>query len=256
MAVSYVGNGTLAVTTTEVSIEITAPACVAGDLMICFICSRSATTNTILAPTGWTQIAQAFLNHTTSSFNNQYACFWKFAQSSGEAHTFTKATDDNVSFGGIIGVWRGVKPVPLDTTAPDVRDTSLSAQDNVSFGAFDPTSTNVHVVFVAFYSDNSTTFSAAMSGDTNPDCTTRFDEENASGADFTIAVTSGDNDGSSIAARTWASNSVTDAGNSAVVFALVVETSNIKTINGLHRNLIKTFNGLNNASIKTINGLS
>ena len=92
----------------------------------------------------------------------------------------------------------------------------------MTFPAFDPTSTDVEVIFVAFYCGNVTTFSAAMSSDTNPDCTTRWDLETSAGANCTIACTSGSNDGSNVASRTWASNADVDLENTGVVFALVV----------------------------------
>ena len=59
-----------------------------------------------------------------------------------------------------------------------------------------------------------------MSNDVNPDCTTRFDLETSTGNDATIMCTTGSNDGSNVAARTWATSSTTDAGSTGVVFAL------------------------------------
>jgi hypothetical protein len=97
--------------------------------------------------------------------------------------------------------------------------------DDVSFPAYDPSgpvggAADVHVMFVAFYGNDLTGFSAAMSADTNPDCTTRVDLESSAGTDVTLALTSGNNDGGNIAARTWASNSTANAANTGVVFAV------------------------------------
>jgi hypothetical protein len=97
---------------------------------------------------------------------------------------------------------------------------NAAASDNITFPAFDPQGVETHVVFMGFYGNDLTTMNAAMSADTNPDCTTRYDLETSSGNDCTLACTSGLSDGSNIASRTWASASTTDAGSTAVVFGL------------------------------------
>ena len=221
MAISFVAAGAIAVTITVTTQAITAPTLAANDIMIACLINRSGTANVISAPDGtWTEIIQG----TTAGGvgNHQYAVFWKLASAgdSGASFTFTKATDDNVSFGGMISAWRGCVASPIDATPAGVTEAGADTE-NVSFPAFDPTETDVEVVFIAFYGDNGTTFAAAMSADTNPDCTIRWDLEDNTGQDFSIACTSGMNDGSNIAARTWASNSGTNANNAGVVFALV-----------------------------------
>lgn len=70
-----------------------------------------------------------------------------------------------------------------------------------------------------------------MSNDTNPNCTKDCDVESSTGTDCSIAFTSGTNDGSNIASRTWASVSSTDAGSTGVVFALVAEESPTVVLN-------------------------
>lgn len=248
MAISFVAAGSLGVNATAASQAISQPTCSVGDLLIAFVFSRSVSNNVISPPDGtWTQIYQAFNGGAIV-----YAAFWKKATATTGSHTFTKASDDSRPFGGVIAAYSGVGASPIDATTPGA-SVNVSA-DNVTFPAFDPTSTSAHVIFAAYYQTNSTTFAAAMSSDTNPDCTTRFDVETSLGSAFSLAMTSGDSDGSNIASRTWASNSTSDAANVGVVFAIA--PSAIKTILGLTKTLVKTVNSLAIASVKTVNGLA
>ncbi|MEK7814228.1 MAG: hypothetical protein AAB296_10745 [Candidatus Desantisbacteria bacterium] len=206
--------------TSTTSLNVVAPACNAGDILIAVLINKSVTTNTISPPDGtWTQITQGINDCTTAANDHEYAVFWKRATASGGTFTFTKATDDNLLFAGVIGVWRGVTTgAPLDATSVGVTKTAAEAA-NVTFPAFDPTGTSVHVVFIAFYGNDSTTFAAAMSNDVNPDCTKSWGLETTAGNDCSLAATSGNNDGSNIASRTWASAASTNAGSTGVVFA-------------------------------------
>ena len=227
MAFSFVAAGSIAGNATTTTQNIVAPSLSVNDLMIACLINKSATANTISAPAGWTQITQSTNDCTTAADDHEYAIFYKKAASgdSGATFQFSKATDDNVLFAGVIGAWRGQDlSNPLDTTAVGTTKT-VGAADNVSFPAFDPTSTSVHVIFVAFYGNDLTTFDAAMSNDVNPDCTKRIDVESGTGNDCSIAATSGDNDGTNIAARTWASVSTTNAGNTGIVFAIKAPTT-------------------------------
>ena len=225
MAVTWVAAGALAGSNDPgTTLAVTAPACAANDILIaCLLWNRNAPTAVgITAPDGtWTEVISGFRNSSTSSADRAYIVFWKLATGSGGSFTFTKAEDDSKLFSGVIGVWRGQHlTVPIDATAPGKTD-GTSAADATSFPAFDPTSTDNETVFVAFYADNATAYSAAMSNDTNPDCTIRWDLESSAGPGNSIACTSGPNDGTAIAARTWASNSDTNNESSGVVFALV-----------------------------------
>lgn len=228
MSVSFVANGALAENNTTTSMNIAAPTGMEdGDIMIAVVINK-ALTNVISPPDGtWTEIYQAQGNCTIGADDHRVAIFWKLAlaSDSGDNFAFTKATDDNVLFAGVISAWRGAdQQKPLDPTAVGATVTA-GANENVAFPAFDPTRTNVEVIYVAVYGNDQTTFAAAMSADTNPDCTTRFDLETATGNDVTIALTSGNNNGSNIASRTWDSNSTTDAGSSGIVFALQAATN-------------------------------
>lgn len=221
MAYTFVGAGTPAESATVASIGVVAPTVAVGDFLLAVIINK-ALANVISAPAGWTSISQDQVDCTTGTEDFRYALFYRVAQSgdSGATFTFTKVTDDNVLFYGIIGAWRGADTTtPLDVTAVGVTKTT-TANANVSFPAFDPTSTDAHVIYVACYSQDLTAFAAAMSNDVNPDCTTRWDVETPTTNDFSIACTSGDSNGAAIASRTWASGASATAGNVGIVFAL------------------------------------
>lgn len=219
MAIAFVAAGSFATNTTVTTQAIVAPTLQAGDIMLACCYGASTSENIISAPDGtWAEIQQSW-----NSGTQQHAIFWKLAAGgdSGASFTFSKATDNNLTFGGVISAWRGCAASPLDATAAGKTETTTNT-DNVSFPAFNPTATTVEVLFVAFYGTSSTAFSAAMSNDTNPDCTTRFAVQESGLR--TITCTSGLNDGSNIAARTWASNSDSDKINTGVVFALVPQS--------------------------------
>jgi hypothetical protein len=230
MTITFIAAGSLATNNTTTTLPVVAPACNINDILICCLMNKDVT-NTISPPDGtWTQIVQGFNDATTAAAKHQYAVFWKRATASNGTFDFTKATDDNNLFCGVIGVWRGVIATtdPLDATAAGVTET-LSNTDNVSFPAFDPTGTDVHVVYVAFYGFDLTTYSAAMVANVNPACTIRWDLETGVGTNGSISCTSGSNDGTAIASRTWASNSTNNAANTGVVFALT--TGPVSTVN-------------------------
>lgn len=221
--ITFVAAGAIAVNNTVTTQAVVAPACQADDILIAALINKSGTANTISAPDGtWTKIIEGRNVCTGSIDRHGFAVFWKRATASNGTYTFSKATDDNLTFGGAIVAYRGcmLNSSPLDASGSAFATTAGSA-DNVTFPAFDPTATNNETVFVAFYGNDLTTFGTAMSSDTNPDCTKRLDVESSTGNDCSIAICSGSNNGGSIAARTWASSATTDAGSSGVVFALV-----------------------------------
>ncbi len=226
MAVQFVAAGGLNANATLATVGPTAPACSVDDILICALINKSVTANTISPPDGtWTEVITQEVNDcTTAADDHQFALYWKRATASGGTFTFTKAVDDNVLFAAVIVAYSGAKKTgsPIDATA-SARIKTAGAADNVSFPAFDPTSAFNRTIFVAYYGNDLTTFAAAMSSDTNPDCTIDVSLHTNVGTDCAIAITSGTNDGSNIAARTWASASSADAGSTGVVFALVAE---------------------------------
>lgn len=230
MAVRFVAAGSFAGNATVATQAIVSPACSVGDILICAIINKAAVANVVTPPDGtWTAVIATEVNDcTTAADDHQYSLFWKRATASGASFTFTKATDDNVLFGGVIVAYSGalLTGSPLDATAA-VRTETVGGNDLVSFPAYDPVATDVRVIFVAYYGNDLTTFAAAMSNDVNPDCTIDVDVESSTGTDCSIAITSGLNNGANVAARTWSSGATTTAGNTGVVFALVADPGTV-----------------------------
>jgi hypothetical protein len=222
MAVSYVASSSSYAVSSTTNLDIVAPACQRDDILIAMVINKALTIAIVKPDATWTQIYQANGDCTTAADDHRAAIFWKRAtvSDSGATFRFTKASG-TVQFAGAISAFRGchASATPMDSTAVGATVTA-GANDNVAFPAFDPTDTDNMTVFVAFYGNDTTTFAAAMSNDTNPDCTVQFDFESATGNDSSMAMCCGTNDGSNIAARTWASASGTDAGSTGVVFAL------------------------------------
>lgn len=226
MVVEFRAAGTLAATAgNATTVAVTAPACNVNDILIACILTKLLG-NTISPPDAtWNSIYQADGDCTTAADDHRCAIYWKRATASGGDFTFTFATKSTDLKAGVIVAYSGcpTRVTPIDGTAVGATVT-VGANDNVAFPAFDPTSIHAEIVYVAFYGNDLTSFSAAMSGDTNPDCTVRTDQETSTGTDCTIAIISGPTtDGSSIASRTWASGSTTDAGSTGVVFGLIPE---------------------------------
>jgi hypothetical protein len=211
---AFVGAGALAGNATVTPQAISSHAStIVGDILFCQLINKSATANVVTPPDAtWTKVIEA--SNSAATGPHQYTLFWKRASLAGaQSYTFTKATDDNVLFAGVISTWRasGLDPTTRGVTA------TTSAADNVSFPAFDPVGV-AHVIYFAWYGLSATTF-GVMAG-TNPTCTNRYDLESATGTTCTLSATSGDSDPSAIGSRTWASASTTDAGNTGVVIAL------------------------------------
>lgn len=217
--------GALATNVVNQTLPLVAPACQEDDILIAQVINKALTVAISAPDATWTQLYQANADCTTAADDHRASLFWKRATSasSGATFNFTKASG-TVLFAGVLSAWRGckVKSTPIDVT-PVGATVTVGASDNVSFPAFQPTADEVHAIFFAFYGNDLTTFGAAMSADTNPDCTKRYNVESSAGNDCSLACTSGDNDGSNIASRTWASASTADAGSTGVVLALVAE---------------------------------
>jgi len=228
--ITLVNDGTPVANNTTTSITLTSPTGYAHDLLIACLMNKNNTSNTISAPSGWTEIVQGHNACTTTDDSHQYAVFWKEATTNTADYIFTKATDDDSTFYGLIVRYRGQDQSanPIDATTPGVTET-VGAQDNVEFPAFDPTATVNRTIFVGFYGNDQTSFAAAMNNDVNPDCTTEVNVETSTGTDASIGVCSGLNDGTNIDARTWATSSTVDAGSTGVVFAVKTDVSTTRS---------------------------
>jgi hypothetical protein len=118
-APTVVAAGALATNVTTTTLGVVAPACAADDILIAAVINRDGTANTISAPDGtWTQLEQGT---SAGTGPHQHAVFWKTATGSGGTFNFTKATDDNSLFAGVISVYRGQNiATPIDATAVGV----------------------------------------------------------------------------------------------------------------------------------------
>jgi len=221
---SFVAAGALATNVVDVTLPLVAPACWRDDILIAQVINKALTV--AISPPGatWTQLYQADGDCTTAADDHRAALYWKRASvaDSGATFNFTKASG-TVLFAGVISAWRLCNPFsPLSRTAI-ASQVNAAASDNITFPAFDPAEAEVHAVFFGYYGNDLTAMGAAMSNDVNPDCTTRYDLESSAGNDCTLCCTSGNNDGSNIASRTWASASTTDAGSTGIVLGLIAK---------------------------------
>jgi hypothetical protein len=219
--VSFVAAGALGTEVADQTLTVAAPTCEAGDILLAQIINKALSV-AITPPAGWTELYQADADCTTAADDHRAALYWKRAAlaDSGANFDFTKASG-TVLFAGVISAWRwadAFNPIDKSGVASQV---NAAAADNVTFPAYDPWSDRAHVIFFSYYGNDLTTFGAAMSVDTNPDCTLRYDLESSAGNDCSLSCISGICDGSSIASRTWASASTADAGSTALVVGLV-----------------------------------
>jgi hypothetical protein len=230
MSVSFVAAGAIGESATVTPITVTAPACQSGDILIATIINKEITVTISPPDSTWTELYQGQADATLAADDFRAAVYWKRATGSGGSFSFSKSADNNVEFAGIISAWRGCvvgdSANPIDATAVGNQVTTAVA-DNVTFPAFDPTAANgfCHVVFVAFYGNDLTTFSGTMSSSAECVTAVRYDLESSTGTDFSIAVCSGDASGNNIASRTWASASTADSSSIGVVFGLLADTS-------------------------------
>lgn len=227
MAVTHVGTSSLVSNVTVPQINITDTTVPLGSYLL--IATIIAKSNVDITPPDltWTEIIKGYNNCTLAADRHAYAIYYKrvTSYSGGQTYSFFKDFDDNLLFAGCISTWSGHRLTGelLDLAGVGVTAT-VAATENVSFPAIDPLgpitdATTIHMMYVAFYGNDLTNF-GTMTPNTNPVCTEKYDLETSSGTDATIAFTSGDNDGTAILARTWASVSTTDAGNTGVVFGV------------------------------------
>jgi hypothetical protein len=221
-AITYVDAGTGAYNATTNSQSINAPTLQADDIIIACIFQKSLS-NAISPPDGtWTEIVQNENDTGVAGQDHTIAIYWKRASGgdSGAAFVFTKASDDNIVFGGVLLAYRGVDVItPIDATTESIFERTTQ-NDNVDFNDFNPTSTSIEIVLVAFHADDVVDFSTPPTG-TNPTFAFRTESETNLGTDCAIAVSSGSSDGSAMGTRTWVSNSSANASSTGVAFALV-----------------------------------
>ena len=214
MAVTFVAAGALAANATTTTLNIVAPSLSVDDIMVVAILNKD--NQAITSPTGWTNFVE--VNNTTAQ---RLTLAWKRAVDgdSGATFAFTKPSDNNTLFCGVISAWRGAVTTgsPIDATTPT---TSANASgDTVTYADFDPAETTGHCVAIGVYNDDNTT-AGSISG-TNPTLTNRWDLETLTGTDGSIFGYSGDSDGAATGGRTHSTTSSADAINIGCLFGLI-----------------------------------
>ncbi len=212
MAAAFQAVGSQAVNATTTTLGIVAPTLAADDIMIAVVHHKG--TQTISPPDGtWTGVADI------ASGSMGLWVFWKRAASgdSGATFNFTKPTDDNVLFSGIIAAYRGCPTSgdPLVSGTPSEVINAVS--DTVTYNDFSPGEACL-IVAVAAYNNDETT-AGAMSG-TDPTFTNRWDVETTGGTDDSLFGYDGTSSGATTGSRTHSTTSVNDAASAAIMFGL------------------------------------
>ena len=214
MAVAYQAAGSIVVSSTVASINVVAPATAVNDIMLCLLFGKDNIDHTGNA--GFTELGTQNHNGTGETAS----IWWRRAQAgdSGATFAFTKATDNNIFFAGVIVTFRGALTSGNPFTNPGTPTTSDNASsDTVTYATFDP-GIACHVVAVGFYNNDLTTV-GTISG-TNPTLTNRVDIETSTGADCSFFVFSGDSDGAATGARSHTTTSTNDATNQGWLFGI------------------------------------
>lgn len=219
MAVAFVTVGAIAANATTTTLNVVAPTFDDTDnknILIAVILGKD--NQTITAPSGFTKFVE--VNNTA---NQRTTVAWKRAApgDSGATKAFTKGTDNNLLFCGVIAIFSGclTSATPIDASAPTT--SANASSDTVTYADFNPTETDAYVVAVGTYNNDLTT-AGSISG-TNPTLTNRWDLETGTGSDGSLFGYSGSSDGSATGARSHSTTSTADDVNTGVLFGLVAE---------------------------------
>ena len=222
MAVAHKATGTLVTITnnaTTLAPAIPAYTYASGDFHLLLV-QKNATGFTFTVPAGWDQVVQN--DHDPASGREHCIGAWVTPavdgdQASTVTVTLSAANAFTVTAAKIVTLSGGNTSGLLDATAASVMENEPS--DNVTFGAFDPTSTDITLVALAFMAEDATTLAASFG---TPTFTNVSETETAAGTDLTIAVALAAGDGSAVSSgNTWASNSTLDNASTGVLFAIV-----------------------------------
>jgi hypothetical protein len=224
MSVDFQAIGSINVTSTITTLALVAPTVGNDDIMIAVLIGKDNIDHQAPDAT-WTEIGTQ-TNNTTAMTTSHW---WKraVAADSGATFNFTKTTDNNIFFAGVITAWRGALKgeTPIDTSTPTVSNNASS--DTVTYATFTPT-TPVSVVIIAsgIYSEDNTT-AGAIAG-TNPTLTNRYDVETSTGADCSFFGFSGDSVGcEATGARSHTTTSTADAINQGWLFGIIEEPTGL-----------------------------
>lgn len=222
-----VGNITVDSATT--TLALVAPALAANDIMIACLLGKDNIDHS--APDGtWTEIGTQ-TNNTTAMTTSLW---WKRAvgADSGATFNFTKATDNNIFFAGVISAWRGALTAGnvIDSATPTVSNNASS--DTVTYATFDPTVIDLTVIAMGIYANDLTT--AGSIAGTNPTFTNRYDLETSTGTDCSFFAYSGTSDGAATGARSHSTTSSADAISQGWLFGILPQiiTASVKDMIG------------------------
>lgn len=223
MPVNFVSIGSITVTSTITTLALVAPSCVVDDILIAVLFGKDNIDHQ--APdASWTEIGTQ-TNNTTAMTTSHW---WKRATAadSGATFNFTKTTDNNVFFAGVISVWRGAikSGNVIDPSTPTVSNNASS--DTVTYATFTPTRMDLTIIASGIYANDLTTV-GAIAG-TNPTLINRYDIETSTGTDCSFFGFSGESVGGvATGARSHSTTSTADDINQGWLFGILAEPTGL-----------------------------
>lgn len=225
MAVTLVAAGTLAsIANNAVTQNVTIPAFTfdanAGQF-VRIRAQKNSTGFTLSAPVGWTQVYHNDWDP-VSGREHVVAAWVKAATNtdSGASVTVSQGAAGGFTvFSAVADVWQGADTSNLlDATAAAVLGNEPS--DDVTFPAYDPTSTSCTVFADAYYAEDQTTFGASF-GTPVFTLVAATEYETATGTDQSIATATAAGDGSAVGSgNTWATSSTNDNASTGILYAI------------------------------------
>ncbi len=173
------------------------------DIIVIAVMSKNIVeaSNEIATPTDFTEKSTKIeVDSATAADDMRTALFYKRAVSgdSGATVTISRAGTDTLGLYAVASIWRGAVNTgdPFDTTAV-ARAGSATAGDVIVFPAYDPTATDVHVIYDGWKADDSTDPLANFTNDSTT-FTIRDDQETTTGTDTTHGIWSADRNGNAL----------------------------------------------------------
>ena len=209
MAVTFVAASTLgSVAVNPPTVNLTLPALEVNDIIVIHIMSKNISltgpgqANEINVPSGYTETGTRLtINAAANADDMHTAMFWKraVAGDSGASVTCSRGGTSTLNLAAIATVWRGAVKSgdPFDTTGI-VTNGDITVDNDVDFAAFDPTATDVHVIYLGWHADDGTT--AANFTNDGTTFTVRNDQESSVGSDLSVFTWSADRNGNALAA--------------------------------------------------------
>jgi len=206
MAVTFVAASTVAaVAANPPTVNLTLPALNGLDIIIIDISSNNIVeaSNEIDTPSGYTEFGTKHeVDGSAAADDRRQGTFWKraVAADSGATVTISRQGTDTTLLAGVASVWRGAvrEGSPFDATTATNASNSATG-DIISFPAYDPVATDVHVVYTGWKADDATTALADFTNDSTT-FTIRNDQEGTTGNDFTYGLWSANRTGAPLSA--------------------------------------------------------